>query len=185
MSRHPVRAKPVPPAAQPNGRAPEGQSFQTSIVYWTGVFEEKFNTAFVERMGAGKTVIPRWRTLSILAEKSGVTINELAHYTRIERSALSHLLRQMEEEDLVVRQQASTDKRNVHVHITEQGREVFGTMLPVRRELLREAARNIPIARIEALRATVQALVAGLDAMADRQRPNDKLRAVARSQSGA
>jgi len=185
MSRHVIRANPAPAVTRRSGRALEGKSFQTSIVYWTGVLEEKFNSAFVVRMGAGKTVIPRWRALSVLSEKSGLTINELAHYTRIERSALSHLLRQMEQENLVLRQQASTDKRNVHVYITEQGLQVFVTMLPVRREILREAARNISVAQIEALRASVQALVAGLDAMADRQRLNGKSCTVARPRAEA
>lgn len=166
--------KPAPPATRRKSRRLEGESFQTSVVYWTGVFEEKFNAAFVERMRAGKTIIPRWRTLSVLSEKSGVTINELAYITRIERSALSHLLQQMEKEDLVVRRQASADKRNVHVYITPRGHQAFLTMLPVRREILREAACDIPPAQIDALRATIQALVAGLDAMADHQRLNGK-----------
>ncbi len=143
----------------------EGESFETSVIYWTGVLEEKFNAAFVERMQAGKVVISRWRTLSVLSEKGGLTIGELAHYTRIERSALSHLLQQMEKENLVVRTQASQDKRNIHVHLTKIGRETFLVMLPVRREILRQAARNIPGQQMAALRSTVQSLVEGLDAL--------------------
>jgi len=73
-----------------------------------------------------------------------------------------------------VRRQASADKRNVHVYITPRGHQAFLTMLPVRREILREAACDIPPAQIDALRATIQALVAGLDAMADHQRLNGK-----------
>lgn len=172
-----------PRSATPRkSRALEGESFQTSVVYWTGVFEEKFNAVFVQRMGSGKTIIPRWRTLSVLSEKSGLTVNELAHHTRIERSALSHLLLQMEKEDLVVRQQAATDKRNVHVHMTERGHEAFLTMLPVRREILKQAARDIPPAQMEALRSTVQALVAGLDALAGRASLNGRPAAGARSE---
>lgn len=158
-------------AVSPRNQAIEGESFQTSVVYWTGVFEEKFNAAFVERMKAGKTVIPRWRTLSVLSEKNGLTINELAHHTRIERSALSHLLLQMEKEGLVERQQASADKRNVHVHLTRLGHQTFLVMLPVRRDILRQAAQNIPPEQMAALRSTVQALVAGLDALAEPVEP--------------
>lgn len=176
----------LPESALPLKKIPilEGESFQTSVVYWTGVFEEKFNAAFVERMQTGKTVIPRWRTLSVLSEKSGLTINELAHHTRIERSALSHLLLQMEKEDLAVRKQASTDKRNVHVHITRRGHEAFLAMLPVRREILRQAARNIPARQMEALRSTVQALVAGLDALAATQETHERAAIASGSMTG-
>jgi DNA-binding MarR family transcriptional regulator len=149
----------------------EGDAFDSTVIYWTGVFEEKFNAEFIERMQAGKTVIPRWRTLSILAEKDGMRVAELASYTRIERSALSHLLVEMEKEDLVQRRQIAEDRRLVHVYLTELGWETYRAMLPVRRQIFGQAAARIQAADIAVLRSSLHALVEGLDAMAAVRKP--------------
>ncbi|MGE0800846.1 MAG: MarR family winged helix-turn-helix transcriptional regulator [Lautropia sp.] len=162
-------------AAPDAGHAPvalEASSFLTSVIYWTGVLEDKFNAEFMARLGAGRNIIPRWRVLSVLAERSGITVNDLAGITRIERSALSHLLPQLESEGLVERRSSREDRRLVQVHLTARGRVAFRTMLPVRRAILREAAAGLPPERVAAMLATVQALVSGLDALEQARTPS-------------
>ena len=141
----------------------EGESFLTSVVYWCGVFEEKFNRAFIAQTQEKKSIVPRWRTLSILAERSGISISELAELTRIDRSALSHLLTLMEDEGLVERRQCGQDKRNVEVHITTLGKKSFDSMLPVRRALFRKAAKELSEADVKAMIANLQSLTKQLD----------------------
>lgn len=149
----------------------EGSSFLTSANYWALVLEDKFNAEFMARMGAGRSIIPRWRVLSVLAERSGITVNELAGVTRIERSALSHLLPQLETEGLVERRASQQDRRLVQVHLTVRGRAVFRDMLPVRRAILREAAVGLEPERIAALIETLKDLVSGLDVLAQARAP--------------
>ncbi len=149
-------------ALAPN-RGVEGESFLTSVVYWCGVFEEKFNRAFIAQTQDKKSVVPRWRTLSVLAERSGLSISELAELTRIDRSALSHLLKLMEDEGLVERRQCGQDKRNVEVHITARGMKSFESMLPVRRALFRNAAKELSEADVKKMIANLQSLTNQLD----------------------
>lgn len=144
----------------------EGESFLTSVVYWCGVFEEKFNRAFIAQMQNKKSIVPRWRTLSVLAERSGLSISELAELTRIDRSALSHLLTLMEDEKLVERRQCGQDKRNVEVHITARGRRSFDNMLPVRRALFRNAARELSESDVKKMISNLQSLINQLDRLA-------------------
>lgn len=141
----------------------EGKSFLTSVVYWCGVFEEQFNRAFIAQMQDKKSIVPRWRTLSVLAERSGLSISELAALTRIDRSALSHLLTLMEGEGLVERRQCGQDKRNVEVHITRNGKKSFDSMLPARRALFRTAAKDLSDADVKAMIANLQSLTKALD----------------------
>lgn len=149
--------------AKPADKRIEGDSFLTSVVYWSGVFEEKFNRAFMAQMDNKKSIVPRWRTLSVLAEINGISISELAEITRIDRSALSHLLTLMEAEELVERRQCGEDKRNVEVHITPRGRRSFEKMLPIRRAIFKNAAKDLSAADIRAMVENLQKLINQLD----------------------
>ncbi|MAC79643.1 MAG: hypothetical protein CML66_16460 [Rhodobacteraceae bacterium] len=149
----------------------EEESFRTSILYWLRVLEERSNTEFVKAMGGGKSMVARWRTLSILAELSGLTINELTAHTQIERTALSHLLSQMEKEGLVQRKPYPNDRRIIGVHLLDEGRAMFQRMLPVRRQIFRQAAEGMPEADLEAMMRITRQLVTNLDRMAQTPQP--------------
>ncbi|MBT9386592.1 MarR family transcriptional regulator [Pseudooceanicola sp. CBS1P-1] len=161
----------------------EEESFRTSILYWLRVFEERSNTEFVRVMGGGKSLVARWRTLSILAELSGLTINDLTRHTQIERTALSHLLTQMEKEELIRREPYPNDRRIIGVHLTEAGHTMFEHMLPVRRHIFREAAEGIPEEDLEAMLKITRKLVDNLDRIAgmppkrDAETPEDQANA--------
>jgi len=141
----------------------EQDSFRTSVLYWIGMLEVKFNREFVRRIGAGKAIVPRWRTLSVLADVDGLTINELARHTFIDRSALSRLLTLMMREGLVRCRPREADKRNVEVFITAKGRVAFRRMLPIRRAVFRQAAAGLSQEAIIDFVAVVRAMIAKLD----------------------
>lgn len=140
----------------------EEESFRTSAFYWIGVLEEMANLYFVREMGGPKSIVGRWRTLSILSELDGATISELAQNTFIERSALSRLLDLMEAEGLLLRRAREGDRRTTEVHLSAHGRAAFRKMLPVRREVFQHAARGLKQEDIVAFMRTVQALSGNL-----------------------
>lgn len=147
----------------PGPRSIEGEAFQTSILYWIGMLEQKSNLAFVRETGGGKSDVPIWRTLSILNELNGIAVSELARHTQIERTALSHLLTGMERNGLVMRRSRPGDRRTVEVHLLDAGRETFRRMLPIRRAVMRRAATGVPEHDLEALLMTLRRLAANLD----------------------
>jgi len=140
----------------------EGRSFRTSILYWIGSLEALANAHFVEEMGGPKSVVARWRTLSILAEADCMTITALAEHTFIERSALSRLLEIMEREGLVKRRTRASDKRITEISITKKGTKTFLTMLPIRREIFKRAAKGFDDRDIETLMRHIQHLARNL-----------------------
>lgn len=142
----------------------ENDSFQSSILYWVGILENEANLQFVQEIDGGKADVQIWRTLSVLSACDGITINELAWHTRIERTALSHLLTQMEKQNLLERRTAPTDRRTIQVFICEKGRETFSAMLPVRRMVFRRATDGIPQDELEIMLSVTQRLIENLRA---------------------
>jgi DNA-binding MarR family transcriptional regulator len=140
----------------------EEKSFQTSVFYWIGVLERLANAKFVEDLGGGKALVARWRTLSTLADKDGATINDLADFTFIERSALSRLLEQMEEDGLLERRTRPGDRRTTEVYLTRKGQQSFATMLPVRRAVFAQASVGLARGEIAELMRILHVLIANL-----------------------
>lgn len=140
----------------------ETESFQTSILYWVGVLEAEANLRFVRDMGGGRSDVQLWRTLSILSELDGTTISELSHHTRIERTALSHILTAMERQDLVERRPRADNRRTIEVHLLPLGRDLFTRMLPVRRAVMARATRGIPRSDLISMMEVTRRLVANL-----------------------
>ncbi len=151
----------------------ENKSFRTSILYWIGVLESTANIQFVRDMGGGKANVARWRTLSTLSELNGATINELASYTQIERTALSHLLAQMEREALLIRRPRKSDRRVIEVHLLPKGQETFRQMLPVRRAVILRATKGITPDELQTMMSVTQRLVANLQACDDPETPDE------------
>lgn len=71
-----------------------------------------------------------WRVLSILADRDGHTIQELAEVSVIERSNLSRIVDSMEKDGLLTRGGHPEDKRQTQVFITNKGRGLFSRSLP-------------------------------------------------------
>lgn len=140
----------------------EEQSFQSSVFYWIGVLEKLANAKFVKDLGGGKSLVARWRTLSILADKDGATINDLAEYTFIERSALSRLLETMQEDGLLERRSRPDDGRTTEVHLTRKGHKTFAMMLPVRRAVFAQASQGMSRREIGELMRLIHVLIANL-----------------------
>lgn len=72
-----------------------------------------------------------WRVLSILADRDGHNVSELAELSVIERSNLSKLLDGMERDGLIERTAPDGDKRKTLVFLSDSGRELFAKSLPV------------------------------------------------------
>ncbi len=113
-------------------------------------------------MGEQKSVVGRWRTLSILDEKDGLPISQLAKESFIERTALSRMLDSMEESGLVMRKPREDDRRTIEVFITRKGKQAFAKMLPVRRDVFRIAATGMDEKELALLMKSVRRLVQNL-----------------------
>ena len=81
-----------------------------------------------------------WRVLSCLADVEGVLSSELAETAMLDRARTSRTLTRLADKKLVRREPKPSDRREVHVFLTDEGRRVYGEVLPriaaIQRELL-------------------------------------------------
>ncbi|MFP5465991.1 MAG: MarR family winged helix-turn-helix transcriptional regulator [Gammaproteobacteria bacterium] len=81
-----------------------------------------------------------WRVLSCLADVEGVQSSELAERTMLDRARTSRTLTRLVDKALVRREPKPSDRREVHVFLTEEGRrihaEIFPRIAAIQRELL-------------------------------------------------
>jgi len=81
-----------------------------------------------------------WHVLSCLADVPGVQSSELAERAMLDRARTSRALTSLNEKGLVRREPKPSDRREVHVFLTDEGlrvyREVFARVVVVQRELL-------------------------------------------------
>jgi len=81
-----------------------------------------------------------WRILSFLSTKEGALSSELAEHAMLDRARTSRAITRLLEKNLVRRQPKPSDRREVHVHLTEEGRriaaELFEQVVAINRDIL-------------------------------------------------
>lgn len=103
-----------------------------------------------------------WRVLAILQEKDGVSVNELAEASLIDRTLLSRILRDMERKRLVVRRTNLKDKRYAEIELTNAGRKLFLDILPFARGRIERALMNLSPGELAQLNKTLCVIINNL-----------------------
>lgn len=108
-----------------------------------------------------------WRVLSSLADGEGVQSSELALRATLDRARTSRAITSLTEKGLLRREPKPSDRREVHLYLTDEGRRVFREVFPriaaIQRELLS------PLSDTE--RRQLSGLMARLQASASRLNP--------------
>ncbi|WP_234267506.1 MarR family winged helix-turn-helix transcriptional regulator [Hydrogenophaga sp. NFH-34] len=111
-----------------------------------------------------------WRVLSCLAAVEGVQSSELAQRAMLDRARTSRAITSLVDKGLLRREPRPSDRREVHVFLTERGRalhgEVFPRIVALQRELLAPFS--------EAERQQFSALLERLQDSASRLNPGDE-----------
>lgn len=81
-----------------------------------------------------------WRVLSCLADVEGVQSSELAVRAMLDRARTSRAITSLVEKGMVRREPRPSDRREVHLFLTEEGRRVYAEVFPriaaIQRDLL-------------------------------------------------
>ncbi len=72
----------------------------------------------------------QWRVLRVLWEGDGIAFRELSDITLIPAPSLVGVVDRLANQGLVARQRSESDRRNVFVYATEQGRELHRRVRP-------------------------------------------------------
>lgn len=71
-----------------------------------------------------------WRLLSFLSTKEGALSSELAEHAMLDRARTSRALTRLADKGLVRRQPKPSDRREVHVYLSDEGRALYAAMYP-------------------------------------------------------
>lgn len=101
-----------------------------------------------------------WRILSFLAEREGAMSSQLAEHAMLDRARTSRTLTSLAAKKLVMRQPKPSDRREVHVFLTEEGRRLYGAIYPRVASINRELVSGLTAAQRLQLDTMVDALQA-------------------------
>lgn len=107
-----------------------------------------------------------WRILSFLAEREGALSSQLAEHAMLDRARTSRTLTSLASKMLVVRQPKPSDRREVHVFLSDEGRRLYGDIYPRVAAINRELVSDLNSAQCVQLDAMVDALQAQASRMA-------------------
>lgn len=101
-----------------------------------------------------------WRILSFLSENEGAMSSQLAEHAMLDRARTSRTLTTLASKKLVMRQPKLSDRREVHVFLTDEGRRLYRAIHPRVAAINRELATGLgPTERLQ-LDAMLDALQA-------------------------
>ena len=104
----------------------------------------------------------RWRVMAVLNEHAGASMQTLAELTSVDRTTLTHTLRLMETEALIVRRERASDRRSISVSLTPQGRKKLGQILPTVLAQTERALAGFTASEAEQLRRQLARMVDNL-----------------------
>ncbi len=126
------RPKPSGPAAKKRATGTRQQGHRALLAteaspyyqIWvlTNLTAKPFVLRFGERFDLNLT---DWRILLTLADKPGITAQGLADYTGLDKMSVSRVVRKLEAQDRLVRENSESDRRSFHLNLTEAGWAVY------------------------------------------------------------
>lgn len=91
----------------------------------------------VIRLCEGQFGITRreWRVLALLAQEEGLLSSQLAGRVQLDRARTSKAITSLVSKQLLLREQRPSDRRQVRIALTEQGRRTYSALFPLVREI--------------------------------------------------
>ena len=86
--------------------------------------------ALLKEADAG-VAVSEWIILSILSERPGISINDLAHFAGMHQAPVSRIVEKLTQKSLVSRVTSVEDRRSVNVELTEEGKKLRDSLLGV------------------------------------------------------
>ena len=101
-----------------------------------------------------------WRVLSVLNEHEGVLSSVLAEHALLDRARTSRALTSLAAKKLITRRPRPSDRREVHVFLTDEGKRVYGQILPRVMAINRELVSRLSAQQRRQLDEVIEALQA-------------------------
>ena len=115
-------ARPARPAPAHRARLSTAQSPYYQIWVLTNLTGKPFAGLFGARFHLNLT---EWRVLLTVADRPGISAQELSDYTGLDKMSVSRVVRRLEEQGRLAREGSESDRRKRHLYLTEPGWSVY------------------------------------------------------------
>ena len=114
------------------------QSFEDTLLPWLGRINKEFSFLVQSTFDQHQIDLTRhqWLVLKKLIENDGQPQNNLAFITDRDKTSLTRLINTMERKNLVLRIPDISDKRINNVFISDKGKAVLESSIPLMHELV-------------------------------------------------
>jgi DNA-binding MarR family transcriptional regulator len=159
------RDNPLPAPAEKGGIPTMGEiGLHQFVPYLLNRISSRWNADMQEALRAFDMTTTKMRVLAVLSVSSAMTINELSVYAVTEQSTMSRTLDAMEEQGLIRRQARADDMRVREIHISEEGRALFGRIWPGMYAMYRAMFDGVDEAEFRTLTWTLQKVLRNMHA---------------------
>lgn len=108
--------------------------------------------------------VAQWTVLIELWEVDGLTQKDLSDRAAVETATLSRTIDRMERDGLVKRVRSETDRRQVHVYLTDLGAGLWRQLVPEAEAMLDQAMQGFSEDEEESLRGLLKRLIVNVQA---------------------
>jgi MarR family transcriptional regulator, organic hydroperoxide resistance regulator len=142
----------------------DGIQLEAAVSFWVARLYAANRTELYQRFRtAGLSMTPeQWMVLVRLWEGEGRSQADLAALTMRDAPTLSRILDVMQRENLVVRRPDPADGRTRLVYLTDRGRALRKTLVPIARGIVEDLERGISQEDLETTRRTLKRMFSNL-----------------------
>lgn len=112
--------------------------------------------------------MPQWHILNRLWEEEGLTQNDLADRTFRDKTTTARTLALLIEQQLIVRERDTVDRRNYQISLTPAGRALKQELIPIATGVITQACEGFSDEQVGVLKAMLGQIYTNLD-----RTPND------------
>jgi DNA-binding MarR family transcriptional regulator len=156
MKRHPIESKPLYTA--------ENYNPEDSVGRLIADVSGRLLAAFDDEMTDLGITGAQWVILMRIASGCGSTAAELCRFSRYDTGSMTRMLDRLEEKDLIRRVRSSTDRRVIHLELTDAGRELYTLLPPVAIKVLNAHLKGFTRADLELLKGFLRRMQANSEA---------------------
>lgn len=83
------------------------------------------DAAFERALGPLELSLAQWRAISTVRRFGACSMSDLAAFTAVDRTTLTRSVDQLVRRELMARTTPATDRRQVHLSLTQQGQDIY------------------------------------------------------------
>lgn len=128
--------------------------------YWLRKLSNRVSESFAARLEKHDVSVANWVVLRILFQHESLPLKEIVAQVDVDQGAISRMVERLMTRGLVTRREGSSDRREVAISLTAEGRKLVPMLAHEADENDRVFFKPLPSKRRADLLATIQTLLA-------------------------